>query len=155
MKNIGYVNETTTIDHGTGEIKVTSRNITKKIPAEPSFVKMYIEDIVLLNSVPSGAANLLRSLLKRVNYDNEIMVLPKVKRDIANEMGIKNVQTVDNYLGKLKDKGIVLSIDRGVYMLNPNYFAKGKWADVRKIRDKYLKLVISYEGGERKINGEL
>ena len=132
------------INRETGEVKVSSKTTRAKQPTEPSFVKMYIDDISNLNSLSHAQSKVLMSLAKRADYDNEVVVTVRLQREIMSEANIKSLQTVRNCINELKKVNIIASVDRGIYMLNPSYFAKGKWKDMAGKRDKYVKISITY-----------
>jgi len=141
------------VDRTTGEVSVTTNIQTFKSSSEPAFVKLYIDDICALNGLSRACNNLLRSLIKRVGYDSVIMLHKMAKQDICKETGIKHIQTIDNRMGDLIKSGIVKRLCRGTFMLNPEYFAKGQWRDVAKLRKEYeIQMHVTYNRQEgRKI----
>jgi len=156
MKPISHTHVTETIDNGTGEVSKTKSVSVLRVDQEPAFVKMYIEDIIRLSNLNNITKNLLISLTKRIDYENKIKILPNDKREIAAEIGTKHIQTVANSLSMLVKAGIIVRTDRGGYMLSPNYFAKGKWVDIKDSRVKYTELTIQYsKTGKRKVNNKI
>ena len=47
-------------------------------------------------------------------------------------------------LKKMESRSIFKKIATGVYFMNPEFFAKGAWKDIHKLRDRYINLNISY-----------
>ena len=63
--------ETEILDKETGEI-VSNKSETEKIifEKEPPFVKLYIDDIVLLNRLPEGVSGVLYDIVSNMGYNN-------------------------------------------------------------------------------------
>lgn len=128
-----------TIDKQTGEIELNKvRSQTYLIDKEPDYVKLYLEDITRLKDIPSGMNKVLFELMKSISYNGIIMAYKPVKDLMCSNMGISV-----NYLNKCIDefykKGILIRYARGVYIADPNLFAKGSWKDIQNLR-----LVIDY-----------
>jgi hypothetical protein len=73
-----------------------------------------------------------------MGYNNIIVSYKPVKEMTCRKLGISI-----NYLNKAIDtfykKGLFIRVARGVYMADPELFARGKWEDIRELR-----LVIDY-----------
>lgn len=138
-KKVSKLSIIETVNEETGEI-VLNETIRESflIEREPDFVKLYLEDISRLKDVPQGMNKVLFELMKAINYNGIIMAYKPVKELMANNMGISV-----NYLNKCIDefykKGILIRYARGVYIADPNLFAKGSWKDIQNLR-----LVIEY-----------
>ena len=131
-----------------GEVYAEISEKLFNIPSEPPFVKLYVQDIVKLNNLPKGNSGVLYELIKVVDYQNEINLNPRIKQRICSILNIKP-SSLNNAISKLLKKNIICRLGRGSYFLNPNLFAKGSWSDIRKMRDKYLNLTITYKDGEK------
>lgn len=152
-KNI-YQETVTTVDMQTGEISAVEKTNVVKLPAEPAYVKLYLDDIQKLYDLPNNT--ILYELLKRMNYEGEVVLNSSEKKKIAAKLSI-NVQTIDNYLTKLKSKDLFKSVETGTYIPNPNLFGKGEWLKVLDRRKKYdsIKLNVTYtESGLRSVKTE-
>lgn len=152
-KNI-YQETVTTVDMQTGEISAVEKTNVVKLPSEPAYVKLYLDDIQKLYDLPNNT--ILYELLKRMNYEGEVVLNSSEKKKIAAKLAI-NVQTIDNYLTKLKSKDLFKSVEKGTYIPNPNLFGKGEWLKVLDRRKKYdsIKLNVTYtENGLRSVNTE-
>ena len=130
---------TETVDKTTGEIEVNKvQSQSFLIDREPDYVKLYLEDITRLKDIPAGMNKVLFELMKGINYNGIIMAYKPVKDLMCMNMGISI-----NYLNKCIDefykKGILIRYARGVYIADPNLFAKGSWKDIQNLR-----LVIEY-----------
>lgn len=125
--------ETMTYDAQTGEV-FTEQTLTKrKVSKEPDFIKLYLNDVMLLSDVPKSKSDILYLLLRKMNYDNEITVVASHKRDIANELKCSQIN-IDKTLSLLVEKGILIRKERGVYVANPRLFGKGNWEDIEELR---------------------
>jgi hypothetical protein len=120
------------------------------VPNEPTYVKVYIEDIIKLKCLPKGNSSVLYELIRYVDYQNEIHLNPRIKKRICERLGI-NPNSLNNALTKLIKSQVISRIDRGSFLLNPYLFAKGKWSDIRRLREQYLTLSIRYKGNGKKI----
>ena len=152
---IVQMNSTQTIDRLTGEVLEETAEVVSRLPREPAFIKLYLEDINLLMDVPTGPGNLLHILVKKVDYEGYISLTTGSRDRICEQVGIKR-QTLANYLQTLVRKKILKNIGRGDYELNPHLFAKGEWKDISRRRDKYIQLNIRYSpDGKRIINSSV
>lgn len=150
-KKVSKLSIIETVDGETGEI-VLNETVRESflIEREPDFVKLYLEDISRLKDVPQGMNKVLFELMKAINYNGIIMAYKPVKELMANNMGISV-----NYLNKCIDefykKGILIRYARGVYIADPNLFAKGSWKDIQNLR-----LVIEYnQNGTRALKSNV
>lgn len=131
-----------------------SHHVTKvRLPSEPPFVKLYIEDLSKLLNVKDAPKNLLLMLVQKLDYEGFISITPFDRERIANRLGI-NKQTLANYLQKLIKSNIIRNIGRGAFQVNPHLFAKGDWAQIIQQREAYnmgLELRLTYDGEKRQI----
>lgn len=140
-----------TVDFSTGEImseKFVQESWTDK---EPNYVKLYLDNLVLLNGLPKGTSDTLFELLKYMSYENMIILNPYVREKIANALNFKTVQSLNNNLNKLVKNGILENIGRGTYRANPFLFGKGDWNDIKQIR---FEVVFGENGIEQKTDFE-
>jgi len=142
--------QTKQIINNEGEILETEIVQTFQVDKEPDFIKMYIADINRLNNLPKGMDVILLALLKTMSYTNIIPVYMPIKQVIAREIGVSIV-----YLNKAIEAfyktGIFIRVARGIYMADPELFAKGSWNDIKKLR-----LVIDYnKNGTKSLKSNL
>lgn len=143
---------TTHVDHSTGEVLSTEDVSVVRIPREPPYVKMYIEDISRIVGLSSGAQSVLYELAGKIDYEGIVTITKGTRNRIAERTGLKE-PTVRNRISDLVASGIMRKSGYCEYEMNPNLFAKGDWQDVYKRRQAF-KLEVKYsEKGERVISG--
>lgn len=150
-KKAFYTEEKTDFDTKTGEVQSSTKTTTSRTPAEPPYIKLYLDDIALLHNLPKGSSALMMQLLRQVNYEGLINLNSSVKSKIATSLGYKNRQSVDNGLNKLCKEQLIRSIDRGVYEVNPHLFGKGDWATIFLRRENFELTIYYDEQGKRHI----
>jgi hypothetical protein len=138
------------VDFRTKEI--ISETKVYSIPSEPSFVKMYIDDLSLLNGLGKNGNDVLREVVKYMDYAGEIVLTPERKSNIAEKYNI-NVRTVRNQLSILVKKGILAHKTYLTFVANPQLFSKGEWKNIQKLRDSF-QLIIEYKNGKRTVKGK-
>ena len=131
----------TTVESSSGEIVAETeiREIRTSKGVEPDFVKLYINDLMLINDLPTKASNALMELIKLVTFDNKIILNGAIKKDICSRLNIKP-QTLNNNLTSFVKKEILYRLDTGIYMPNPYLFARGKWEDIHDLR-----MIVNYK----------
>lgn len=131
-----------------GEIIGRARNETLTYGQEPSFVKLYLQDILYLKNLPQKHSKLLLALLKRASYAEchinekgeriasgmEVVINSALKRRIMNDLKIKSTGSISNSLTELVKGKVLYRIDTGIYRFNPYLFGKGDWQDIRGLR---------------------
>lgn len=137
------------VNHETGEVKSEEKLNVFRTENEPEYVKLYLNDIVKLIDLPASSSSVLFWILKRMGYDNQVVLVQGVKKQIASEIGT-SANTVIRRIQELKSKGIIIPTnERSIYVVNPDLFARGKWEDIKKI-----KLSIQYGKDGRFIKAE-
>lgn len=155
LKQIVQQTVTETVDRSTGESHSKTVENISYMPTEPPYVKVYLDDIAKLYSLPKAGSSLLHCLLRKMDYDGIITLVSASKKRIADELNIKP-QTVDNNIQALLKSDILKRSGRGEFMFNPMLFAKGEWKNIYKQRNKYVELTLTYSAtGERTISGKV
>ena len=117
-----------------GELKSSSETTVYQVEREPDFVKMYLQDLLRISDIPKASNSILLSILKRMTYGtNEIVLILPVKKSIAKELGISLI-TITKAIEAFTEKSILIRKDRGFFLVNPYFFGKGKWEEIREIR---------------------
>ena len=127
------------IDHDTGEIVAEKKFKSVQVEKEPPFIKVYLEDIATINNLPPAASKVLNLLIQHMGYNNMVPMLKTFKEMICKSLDIK-MNTLEKVVRVLLDSGIIHRFSRGLYILDPNLFAKGRWEQIKELR-----LVIEYD----------
>jgi len=126
------VKETVTNDDGE---KLFQRHIEESyVSKEPDYVKIYLDNILQINNLSSGIQKTLNVLLKRMAYDNIVVLNAYIKKQMAEELGFNTVQSLNNNINKLVKEGIMNRKGTGTYEMNPFLFGRGSWDNIKKIR---------------------
>lgn len=155
MNNKKLIQEThvSHVDHSTGEVTNEVKTNVIRIPSEPPYVKLYIEDLTNIYDLPKNSPALLLELLKKLDYEGQISLNASNKKIIAERAG-KAIKTLDNFLGELVKKDVFRRLDKGLYTPNPHLFGRGEWRDIYKRREAWLKVTYT-EDGQRIVNSSL
>ena len=153
MKKVVNISERVFADHETGEVRSEERTTVTRLPQEPAYVKLYIEDLGRILDLPTGPRDILYSLLRKLDYDGLISLTSGGRKRIAEAHGIKE-QSVSNYLTMLVKKEVLKIVARGEYELNPHLFAKGDWDSIYRRRGNFKMTVTYTEDGQRVVTGK-
>lgn len=129
-KNNFFSKESThIIDREDGEI-LRSEIITRKRVTADKFVQLYLDDFGALMGIEGeGEYRLILWCAKNMNYEtNEVIIVNALKKRIAAECNLSSY-TINNAVSALVSKNLLLRKETSIYMLNPNYFFKGKIED--------------------------
>jgi len=149
-KKVSRTELRTEVNNETGEIGREVKTDTFLIDREPEFVKLYIQDIARLNDVTGKQNQVLLEFVRHMGYNNIIPTYKPIKKMIARKLNI-SLHTVDSAVKTFKKKGLFISVDRGIYMADPELFGRGKWSDIQNLR-----LVIDYnQDGTKKLSSNL
>lgn len=130
----------------TGEVVSDISTNVYRIPTEPPFVKMYLDDLCVIISVPDAHKTLLLSLLRRLDFEGYIILSPRARKDIAKSLNIAD-QTFRNRLNDLCKKDLLRRVSTNEYQVNPTYFAKGEWKSICAQRSAFQMRVTYNEKG--------
>ncbi|MHB0803751.1 replication/maintenance protein RepL [Bacillus thuringiensis] len=128
--------ETTKIMNTNGEKVEETKTMILNYGKEPDYIKIYLDNIMFIAEIPGWVSRIMYELIKTVSYANKgqfIIVNAGYKRILAENLGIKP-QSVTNAINDLVKKDILIRKESGVFLLNPQYFGKGEWKDIAKIR---------------------
>ena len=151
-KNVVQINNSTSVDHATGEVRSESREQIVRLPQEPPYVKMYLDDLGSILGVPAGPRDLLYHLVRKLDYDGFISLTPGARERICEAASIKR-QTLANYLNTLCKYEILRHRGRGEYEMNPQYFARGDWKDICQRRADFIMQVKYRADGTKEVTG--
>lgn len=129
---------------GSQVVDMKTRSII--VESEPRYVKLYLDDVVMLHELPKSCSDVLFSLIQNsMTFNNKLLINNHVKKEIQESLGYKTTQSVANAISKFVKTGILKRMDTGTYKLNPNLFAMGAWKDIQKLRAEWLELSIKYD----------
>jgi len=148
-KNVVQTTTHTTVDLSTGEVIKNHESKTTSKEVEPNFVKLYLDDIGRLHGLPPYVSKLLHALAKSMGYKNVVPMYKPIKEMICKDIGIA-MESLNKAVVILSKEGILIPVGtgRGLYMMDPNLFGRGKWEDIKSLR-----LSIDYSNGKRRILG--
>lgn len=134
------IKEEKTVNNDTGEV-IIERTITegsyRQTRDEPAFVKLYLDTVLLNKNISINRNPVLNELLKLMPYAsspvNYFALNKSIKIIIAEKTNL-SLQTINNAITEFVQQKILLRIDRGLYQMNPLFFGKGDWIDIKKIR---------------------
>ena len=128
-----------------GEMVSKRANTVMTWGDEPSYIKLYLQDIMYLYDMPKKICCGNRSIVekgilcRRCGRDVCRACSP-YKKAICEELGWKTVASLDNALQKLLAGKIIYRVDRSMYRFNSYLFGKGDWQDISRLR-----LEINYD----------
>jgi len=131
-------------DRKTGEVVESRSNVyeLRRLPDEPAFIKMYVNDLGALLGLQATHREILLFVAAGMNYYGVVSLSATTKARIALTVGC-NEKTVRNAITEYVKAGILRRIGRAEYELDPHLFAKGEWAEIRGRRERF-RLEVSY-----------
>lgn len=139
------------VDLDTGEV-IHSHSETEKVmyEKEPDYVKLYLRDIIRLKDLPPASEKLLMLIVKHMGYNNLFQAYKPIKLMICKQLNI-SINTLNNQINYLRKAGILVPMaeyGRGLYLVDPDLFARGNWNDIKNLR-----LIIEYNSdGTKKLS---
>lgn len=106
---------------------------------EPDFIKLYLDHVLVQANTKIDLSPLLMEILKMANYADDrrggmYVILNKYAKQLISKATEFSMQMIDRNVSQLVSSKILIRIARGTYMINPYYFGKGHWTDIKKIR---------------------
>lgn len=107
---------------------------------EPDFIKLYLDHVLVFNELSIKLSPILVQICKLANYaDNAqggmmIFLNSYTKEQIRSELNYSSIKMVEKAITSLVSSKVLLRKGRGAYLLNPYYFGKGHWTDIKRIR---------------------
>jgi len=143
-KTLRFKEVTEVVDISTGEISSISRRSQYEIEREPDYVKLYLKDIIRLKGLPPSTTNVLNALLQSMGYNNIIPAYAPIKKLICRDLNI-SMDTLNKAIDNLYKQDILIRLDRGIYMADPELFGRGTWNEIKEIR-----MMITYDVSGKK-----
>ncbi len=143
---------TTHIDKQTGEVLYD--NIVQTdigiIAAEPAYVKLYIDDLGGLHDLSNGQRSILLYISSYSGYDGYVSLPLGIKNKIAKQADC-TVSAINTAIMKLCKVNLLRHDDVGLYELNPDYFARGKWREIRERRKEFYTKTTYRRDGTKEV----
>lgn len=141
MQGKKIVKEVQTIETDSdGNVKSFKQVQERLIPREePDFIKLYLDHVLIQAKSRIDLSPTLMEILKMANYADDqrggmYVILNKYAKElIGNSVGV-STQMIDKNIKQFVSSSVLIRIARGTYLLNPYYFGKGHWTDIKKIR---------------------
>lgn len=127
----------------------TVTNRTQLVSTEPPYIKVYLQDISMLNDLGKHDNAILHEIFKISQYNTNLVTLNKYYRELICKALNTTDATVRNAISKLNKKQLLLKKGTGVYMLNPDLFGHGTWENI-----KGLRMTIEYTEQGKKVEVE-
>ena len=146
-KSVVQITRNNMVDNETGVITEQYESTVFSHEREPNYVKLYLDHLVTIANLQGWTSKVLYELIGSTSYANEgqlVVVNSGLKKIIAEKLEMK-VQSVTNAINLLKKENILIQRERGVYVLNPQFFGKGEWKDIAKLR---YEVNLSAKGAE-------
>ena len=133
MGLIEQTKESITYENDTGLVKEekTTNIINTNTNNQKDFLYVFTKSLGYLKNLTKSETHTLFGLFGKVTNDNKLYINKGMKQEISKQFDL-NFQTVSNAIPSLKKKGILGSLERGVYVLNPQFFGKGSFQDMKK-----------------------
>ena len=129
-----------TYDRESGEEIVKDINISSfSVDKEPEYIKLYIQDIGRLKKINGKANDILLAFISKMGYNNIIPTYKPIKMLVAKDLNV-SLHTVSSAIKKFKATGLFIPYVRGMYIADPEIFARGNWKNIKNLR-----LVIEYK----------
>jgi hypothetical protein len=140
------------VDSKTGEIIHDKTNVISftHLPNEPEYIKLYLNDLGGLCKLSDGQRSILLYMAACSGYDGVIMLPLGQKARIANTANC-SISAINNAINTFCKNKILKRLDVGLYELNPDYFARGKWREIRERRKAFYTKITYTPNGERTI----
>lgn len=124
------------VDDETGEVKSMSTTYVSPPQREPPYLKLYLDGFEGLRRIPLYCWPVLLWLLERAPYANTDPCFEfgaPMRQRAAAELGVK-ISQVNHAVSDLVKSVAILRAGRGLYRFNPEFFARGEWKDIQKLR---------------------
>jgi hypothetical protein len=138
LKKVNFEREVQ--DRETGEVTLTEREI--RIDREPDYIKLYLSGILLYADCAAWQNRVLHSLLKLIDFNNEINITAHKRKQIATELEM-TTSALNIAITKFVRGSVLKKLGTGTYLANPHLFGRGEWKNIRKLR---LTVEFSPEG---------
>lgn len=142
-----YESRETVVNFETGEVTEEKTITESKLPPEPPYVKMYVDDLGSLLGLERGEKRVLLALACSLDFEGFASVTSAKRKRLADRCEL-TVKSFNNSVSALAKKGLIKVVGAGEYELNPKLFARGDWKQIYNRRQAFrLELTYSAEQG--------
>lgn len=146
-----YESRQSFLNRDTGEeVEQVSHNVVR-LAQEPSYVKLYVQDLGDLIGLSSNEKAVLYMLATKIDYEGIASLNASSRRRMAASCGI-SAGSFRNAVSGLCKKDIMHRIEPNEYEVNPNYFAKGAWKTIHQRRQDFELRIRYRQDGTRDIS---
>lgn len=138
-KKVTFEETKQTVDHQTGEVTMVENTKIGFVDREPDYVKLYVKDVGALKGIRHTSNKVLMEIIGQMGYNNLFIAYAPIKRNMCQILDMK-MSTLNMAIDDLYKKDILIRMERGVYLVDPQLFARGKWSDIKNLR-----LMIEYD----------
>lgn len=137
------------VDNRTGEITEAKRT---RVVSMDEYMEFFFKSIPELCKLKGLQLKILMCCWKQSSWidvaeKGNTICNNKVLKDYIRECGLDiSDSTIDVTIHKLAKENILMKVCKGMYMLNPSYFWKGKLSDRSKLELKLIAKVMDKEG---------
>lgn len=139
------VKDTQTVVTKEGELLDVEQHLSFPVGEEPPYYKVYLQDLSNVLGLAPAEHAVWEVLCSNMSFNNIVVLIKPIKDMLVQATG-KKYETIRAAIKALVTKGLLVRQARAVYMVNPNYAARGKWQDI-----KALRLTIEYSEQGRNI----
>ncbi len=127
------------VDDLSGEITRQTSTVVSisRLPAEPEYIKLYVEDLGKLHGLAPAHRAVLLYVAAASGYDGIATISARRRASIALTIG-GSIKTVSNALTECIKTGLLRRVAYSEYEPNPHLFAKGSWAEIRERRARFI-----------------
>jgi len=104
------------VNQQTGEVKEVSQFIVPVGDKDSDFCKVYNRYVSKISDLSKSERKVFDWCIANMDYENKVLILNL--KNLATELRLAH-QTVKNAVSKLKKKGFLKTLERGLYLVNP------------------------------------
>lgn len=128
-----------------GEVYDREIDYSYRVPVEPEFVKMYVDDVANLNEITGVHRAILCFMASLMNYNNRVVLSAEERKRWQSQLGVAQ-STINNALSALVKGGHIIKAGAGEYLVCPTMFSKGDWKKTMQKRESFdAHFTIRYE----------
>ena len=139
-KRITQTQARSVADFRTGEVVAEETDVTFYIDAETTYVKMYATAACVLGEVPIAERETLRLIAMRLDYDGKVFISKSIQTELCDALHV-TPKTLSNRIAYLLKRGMLHRVRYKEYLVNPDYYARGDWTNVKKLKKDFARFL--------------